>query len=245
MIKGLYRSGSAMLPRIKQQETIANNLANASTAGFKKDMVFTQELTRAQAKNKPRQTDWETPMIDQVYTQYSQGDLDQTGNPLDLALEGNGFFVVEAEDGTPVLTRAGNFQVDRNGFVVNPEGQRLLSEGGPINIAEGAGEVSISENGQVEVAGDVIANVRVVTVEDPTQLKKAGNSGFALPEGSDPIPAINFAIRQGYLEHSNVETIKEMVEMIISFRNYEASANALKVQDDSLDKLLTNVARIR
>ncbi len=242
MIKGLYRSGSAMIPRIRQQETIANNLANASTPGFKKDAVFTQELTRAEARNRPRRTDWETPMIDQVYTNYDQGNFEKTGNELDLAIEGSGFFLIEGEDGSPELTRAGNFAVDSAGYVINPEGKRLLSEGGPINVA-GNSAVTISESGEVEVDGDIVSTIRVVDVDDPTQLAKIGDYSYVLPDGVDPVQAAGYYVRQGYLEDSNVDVVKHMVEMIIAFRNYEASANSLKVQDESLEKLINNVGR--
>ncbi len=243
MIKGLYRSGSAMVPRIKQQETIANNLANVSTPGFKKDMLFTRELTRQQSKNATRQTDWQTPMIDQIYTHHSQGTLDKTGNPLDLALEGEGFLLVESPEGEALLTRAGNFSVDPQGFLSTSDGNRLMGEGGTINV--GNGDVSISEAGQVEVNNDVIGTIRVVEVENKAQLSKIGRSSFMIPNGIEPVAAVNFAIRQGYLESSNVDIVKEMVEMIVSYRNYEADAKSLQTQDQSLEKLMTNVGRIR
>jgi len=243
MIKGLYRSASAMLPRIKQQETIANNLANVSTPGFKKDQVFTRELTRAQASRAPRQNDWETPMIDQVYTRYTQGNLDKTGNPLDLAIEGDGFFVMENESGAAIYSRTGNFQVDAAGFLTTSEGYRLMGDGGPINV-EG-GNVAVSETGQVEVNNDVIGNIQVVTVDDKTQLAKVGQTGFVLPDGVAATPAVNVTIKQGYIEISNVNVVKEMVEMIISYRNYEADAKALKAQDESLDNLFNQVGRVR
>ncbi len=243
MIKGLYRSGSAMVPRIKQQETIANNLANVSTPGYKKDMLFTRELTRQQSKNATRQTDWQTPMIDQIYTQHSQGTLDKTGNPLDLALEGEGFLMVESQDGQTLLTRAGNFSVDPQGFLSTADGDRLMGEGGTINV--GNGDVSISEAGQVEVNNDIIGTIRVVEVENKNQLSKIGRSAFMIPDGIEPVAAVNFAIRQGYLETSNVDIVKEMVEMIVSYRNYEADAKSIQTQDQSLEKLMSNVARIR
>ena len=243
MIKGLYRSASAMLPRIKQQEIIANNLSNASSPGFKKDMVFTRELSRAQTKLTARQTDWQTPMIDQVYTDFQQGGLDKTDNPLDIALEGKGFFVFEAADGGTVLSRAGNLSVNPEGYLVNPEGDRLLGDGGIINVA--GGEVAISETGEVQVDNATVGNIRVVDVEDATALRKVGKSSYWIPEGIEPLAAVDFAIRQGYLESSNVNVIKEMVSMIVSYRNYEADAKAVQAQDESLEKLITNVGRTR
>lgn len=243
MIKGLYRSASAMIPRIKQQETIANNLANASSSGYKKDMIFTKELSKAEARHAMKQNDWQTPMIDQVYTDYEQGGLDETGNPLDLALEGSGFFVFDAGDGEQVLSRSGALMVDNEGYLANADGHRILGDGGAINV--GAGEVSVSENGQVEVDGAPVASVQVVEPTDTNQLTKAGNTEFNIPDGIELTAAVNFAVRQGYLESSNVEVVNEMVNMITSYRNFEADANSIKAQDESLEKLFTNVGRAR
>jgi len=243
MIKGLFSSASAMLPRIKQQEAIANNLANVSSPGFKKDMVFTQELSKAQAKQIPQKSDWQQPMIDQVYTSFQQGSLDITGNPLDVALEGEGLFAYETEEGETVFSRAGNLSVSPQGFLVDPEGHWMLGEGGPINV--GSGTVSVSETGQVAVDDIAVSSIRVVDFEDKSALRKIGKSKFAIPEGIEPAAAVNFTIRQGYLESSNVDIIKEMVNMIVSFRNYEADAQSAKAQDDSLEKLFANVGRLR
>ena len=243
MIKGLYRSASAMVPRVKMQEITANNLANASSPGFKRDMLFTRELSRAQAKQIPRKSDWETPMIDQVYTEFEHGTLEKTDNPLDFAIEGDGFFVVETPSGENALTRCGSFQVDQTGFLINADGHRLLSDGGPINV--GAAAVTIAESGQIELNGSQVGALRIVTVPDRQVLKKIGDNEFLTPDDIEPVAALNFAVRQGYLEASNVNAIKEMVNMIISFRNYEADAQSLKTQDETLENLIDNVGRVR
>lgn len=243
MIKGIYRSASAMIPRIKKQETIANNLANASSPGFKKDTVFTEELSRAEMRRAERQTDWQTPMIDQVYTNFEQGGLDKTGNTLDIALEGVGFFVFETPEGEQVLSRAGRLMADNSGYIVNAEGHRLMGDGGPLNVA--GGEVAIAENGRVEVDNNAVGTIRVVEIPETDQLIKIGKTEFALPQGIDLRQAVRFAVRQGYLESSNVEVVTEMIDMITSFRNYEADANAIKAQDESLKNLFNNVGRVR
>lgn len=243
MIKGLYQSASAMIPHVKIQEITANNLANASAPGFKRDMLFIKELSRAQAKDYPKKSDWETPMIDQVYSEYEQGMLDKTDNPLDLAIEGDGFFTLEMEDGTTVLSRNGSFTVDPSGYLVNSDGHRLLGDGGPINVGEGS--ISIAETGQIDVDQSQVGNIRVVNIEDKSSLQKVGDSEFQIPEGINPVSAVNFAIKQGYLESSNVNVIKEMVNMVASFRSFESDAQALKAQDDSLEKLINNVGRAK
>jgi len=243
MIKGLYRSASAMLPQIKRQEVVANNLANASAPGFKRDTLFTKELSRAEIKHSPKKADWQTPMIDQVYTRYDQGSLTQTGNPLDIGLEGDGFMVFDDGQGNNVLSRAGNLTVNPEGLIVNPDGQPLLSDGGPIEV--GGGDVSINETGQVQVNGSVVANIRLVDVEDKSVLVKIGKTSFMLPQDIEPIPAVNVTLRQGYVESSNVNVIQEMIGMITSYRSFEADAKAVQAQDDSLEKLMNNVGRVR
>ncbi|MFH2035015.1 MAG: flagellar hook-basal body protein [Candidatus Zixiibacteriota bacterium] len=243
MIKGLYKSASAMIPRIRKQETIANNLANVSSAGYKKDTIFTKELSRAEQKFTPRRTDWQTPMIDQVYTSFSQGSFDKTGNPLDLAIEGDGFFAFETANGDQLLSRAGNLTVSNDGFIVNVDGDRLLGDGGTINV--GGGEVAISETGIVQVDGAQVATVSVVDVDEKSTMMKVGNTGYVLPDGISPRAAANFVIKQGYLESSNVEIVNEMVDMITSYRNYEADSKSIKAQDESLEKLFANVGRVR
>jgi len=239
MIKGLYTSASGMIPHVKKQEVAANNLSNASTTGFKKDALFIRELSRAERKQQPRQADWIQPMLDQVYTDYSPGVFDRTGNQLDIAIDGDGFFALETEDGQTVLTRSGSFMVDAGGLIVFPGGARLMGEGGPIEVGEGI--VSISFDGEVEVDGSTVARITPRTVADLGELTKIGGSTYAVPKGVELQTVANATIRQGYLETSNVDIVTEMVNMITSFREYEANAKALQSQDSSLEQLFNRV----
>ena len=100
MIKGIYTSASGMIPGIRKQEIIANNISNVSTPGFKKDMLFVKELSNAQKKAVTTRSDWENPMSNKVFTDYSQGTFEKTGNPLDLAIDGPGFFTLQLDDGS-------------------------------------------------------------------------------------------------------------------------------------------------
>lgn len=243
MIKGIYHSASAMIPRLRQQEVIANNIANVSTPGFKKDSIFIGELSQAQARHKPVKSDWERPMIDQVYTDYAQGPFIRTGAQLDIAIEGEGFFVVQTADGEEVLLRNGSFTIDELGFVVTSDGDMALGTGGPIQLP--AGDIMISDGGVISVNGDEISTLRIALVDDPGALEKRGSGRFHIPDGVEVQDAVSFAVRQGYLESSNVDVITQMVEMIASYRAYEADAQALKSQDQSLEKLISEVGRTR
>ncbi len=240
MIKGLYTSASGMIPHIKRQEASANNIANAGTPGFKKDIVFTRELSRAEARMQPKKSDWVQPMINDVFTDYAPGIFERTGNPLDLAIEGDGFFTLESEDGATLLTRAGSFTVDADGFLAFPGGLLAIGEGGPIEV--GNGKVSVSVTGEVEVDGMAVARVVPRTVADLDQLEKVGSSMFAVPDGVELIDVEKTYIRQGFLEASNVDIVREMIDMIASYRAYEANARGVQAQDQSLNHLFGRVA---
>jgi len=243
MIKGMRISASGMLPRLKKQDIIANNIANAGTSGFKKDNMFVREMTRAEKKLAPKKSDWQTPIGDQEYIDYRPGIFDRTGNPLDLAIEGDGFFTLESENGSTLLTRSGTFMVDSEGFISYPGGYKLTSEGGPIQV--GNGTVNVSENGDVEVDGLNVGKIVPGTVTDIDKLQKVGRSMFTVGEGTELLASRRPTIQQGYLETSNVDIVSEMVEMIMSYRAYEANAKAIQSQDSSLDHLFNKVAGSR
>lgn len=243
MIKGIYSSASAMIPRLRQQEVIANNIANVSTPGFKKDSIFIGELSQAQARHKMVKSDWERPMIDQVYTDYSQGSFERTGTPLDIALEGAGFFVAQTPEGEEILLRNGSFAADDLGFVVTADGDKVLGSGGPIQLPPG--DIAVSDDGVISVDGEEISTLRIAIVDDPRSLEKRGAGKFYIPDGVQIQAAVRFVVRQGFLESSNVDIITQMVEMIASYRAYEADAQALKTQDESLERLISEVGRTR
>lgn len=239
MIKGLFQSASGMLPSIKRQETIANNVANAKTAGYKKDAVFVRELSKAQRKLIPVRSDWEQPMVNDVYTNFEGGSFERSDNPLDLAIDGDGFFQVELEDGRIGLTRSGSFSINRDGLLAHTDGPILLAEGGAIE--PGNGTMVVTASGEIEVGGNVIGRLRPATVENVDLLEKIGGSLYVVPEGVQLIPVNNAVIRQGYLEESNVDIVREMIDMIVAFREYEANARAVTTQDSTLEHLFKRV----
>jgi len=240
MIKGMYTSASGMIPRVQKQELVANNLANVNTAGFKKDRMFTKELSRAEKRIAPKKADWEQPMVDQLYVDYQSGVFDKTDNPLDVAIEGDGFFQLQGPDGSIALTRSGTFAVNPEGYIEFPGGFLLRGEGGPIQV--GNGKVSIAPGGEIEVDGSQVDRIVPVTISDLSKLQRLGGSLFKSPDGEELRPAVSAQLRQGYLETANVDVVHEMVDMIVSYRTYEANARALQSQDQSLDHLFQKVA---
>lgn len=244
MLKGIYKAASGMIPRMKQQEIRANNIANASTPGFKKDSVFLKELDSARQSTMTKKSDWQTHMIDQIYTDYTQGGFNRTDNVLDLAIEGNGFFILESPEGeTRQYTRNGNFAINTEGYLVNSEGFRVLGDGGPIYVGEGL--VEINESGEILIDGSSAARLQVVDFSNKETLVKVGSSGFMVDETVEEEPASGFTIRQGFLEQANINVVKEMVGMIIALRHFESGAKAIQSQDESLNALFNQVGRTR
>lgn len=239
MIKGIYTSASGMIPRVEKQEIIANNVANAGATGFKKDNLFIRELSLAERKTIPTKHDWEKPMANETYVDFTSGAFDKTANPLDLAIDGDGFFRLQATDGTIALTRNGAFMVDSQGYLSFPGGYRLMGESGPIQV--GNGTVTVAQTGEVQVDGSIVGRVVPMTVPDVQELDKIGSALFQVPPKVEMTPAIASGIQQGYLETSNVDIVREMVDMIIAYREYEANAKALQQQDASLDNLFNRV----
>lgn len=239
MIKGIYTSASGMIPRIKQQEITANNIANVSTPGFKRDRIFAKELSRAEVKKLPQKNDWQRPMVNRVYTDYNQGIFDKTGNPLDVAIDGDGMFKLQMQDGTTVLTRSGSFTVNRDGLLSFPGGALVMGESGPIQV--GSGTVSVSQAGDIEVDGGRVGKLVPVTVADLTELNKIGGSFYIVPEDAELIPVEKYSIQQGFLEASNVDIVSEMIDMIVAFREYEAGAKSIQAQDQTLENLFRRV----
>jgi len=239
MIKGIYTSASGMIPLVRKQEASANNLANVGSPGFKRDAVFIRELSRAQQKLATRKSDWEQPMLDDLYTDYSPGVFSKTGNPLDMAIEGDGFFNLQLDDGTTVLTRSGTFTVNADGMLAFPGGALVMGEGGPIEV--GNGQISVAQDGAIEVDGLEVARIVPQTVDDLEKLEKIGGSLFAVPKGVSLKPVEYSTIRQGFLEQANVDIVSEMIDMIVSFRSYEADARSIQTQDRSLENLFGRV----
>jgi len=201
-------------------DVIANNLANANTTGFKRD--FGQILENEFGSEAATQLD------------VSPGQVVSTGNELDAALNGPGFFVVETPNGER-YTRAGNFSLSSNGELVTKEGLKVLStSNSPISLGEG--KVEIHDGGVVTVDGNEIATLKVVTFNDITKLQKEGLSRFVWRGAPGGIQVVSEPeVRGGYLERSNVSAIDEMVHLMSAYREFEAVQRALRTLMNEMD----------
>jgi flagellar basal-body rod protein FlgF len=240
MIKGIYTSGAAMRAGIVRQDITANNLANSGTTGFKRDrFVLEQQVSGANTANSKQ-------LLDAVsasrYTSFHPGPIESTESPLDFALQGPGFFVVADEAGQS-FTRNGRFDRNSDGLLVDASGRRVQGQGGDITLPPGI--VSVSERGEIAVDGALIDRLRVVDFSDSLALEKTGDGLFADPRSEAGQLALDSAaIQQGFLEQSNVDAVQEMVEMIATSRNYEASSRLMMTQDASLNHVVNDIGRV-
>ncbi len=251
LIRGIYIAASGMLAESLRADVTANNLANVNTAGFKKDFAVMKDYADRQIR---RVNDGEKEQeigsmgagawIDAIATRHTSGTMQNTGNSLDFALEGKGFFAVETPAGVR-YTRNGAFTRTAGGELVNQDGYRVLGQNGPINLepAGQAGKVTVSEDGRIFL--DLVENntLQLFGFEDESKLRKEGANLYRPPEGTEPQPATP-AVRQGVLELSNVNVISEMLNMIAGFRAYETNSKVVQTHDNLLDKAVNEVARV-
>ena len=243
MIRGLYSSASGAVSAVQAQQVIVNNLANIATTAFKRDIPLYESFSRILEKKMSQEE--QGVRLRESFPDFSQGRFVHTGNTFDLALEGEGFFVISTPQGI-AYTRAGNFTLDSEGKLVTPNGFPVMGEDGPIIIpGKKAQDVKFTPEGEVRVNGEIINRIRIDFLPEPSLLYKVGNSLFKPYKGARVAEAKKTYLRQGYLELSNVEPIKEMVELISNFRLYEVNQRVLQLQDDTLDKTCNQVGRIK
>ncbi|MEW6081633.1 MAG: flagellar basal-body rod protein FlgF [Bacillota bacterium] len=260
MIRGIYFSARGMIAEKQRLDMSSNNLANAQTSGFKREFpLFSSSgqvdiwrvndtpgvtLLSRGAGPLPAPVGFMTTgsRLEGSLTDHSQGGLVETGNPLDLALEGPGYFAVETPGGVR-YTRSGAFVMDGAGYLVTSQGFRVLGESGPLRMQQG--EVSVDKEGNVRSGNTQIGRFHTVDFQDPLGLERQGDSLFAATERSGPATLARDArVRQGYLEGANVNALKEMVEIITIMRAYESNQKALQAQDEALGKAIDQVARL-
>ena len=225
----------SLVGQIQKNDVISNNLANINTIGFKKDRVFFDTLSE-KMKDKPA--------IRQA-VDFSQGQLKQTANPLDIALSGRGFFVVETEDGE-AYTRTGHLQIDTDGVLRTAGGQAVLGDGGPIVIIGKnikPQNITITQNGEIYVDDAFIDKLRIVDFEYPDEVEKLGNSLFRARNGAQPVELEEPEVQQGFLEGSNVNPAEEMIELIEVQRQFESIQRMVRALDETFNKAANQVGR--
>ncbi|MHC4572537.1 MAG: flagellar hook-basal body protein [Planctomycetota bacterium] len=219
---------------------ITHNLANVSTAGYKR-------ICNAFARVLEAQGEEYTPGVIDLNSGYdfSQGGLIETGRPLDLALCGKGFFVIETPEG-PLYTRNGVFQTNQSGQVVTSDGRLVAGEAGPITVPAGVplSQLSVSNEGKITAGGTVIGTFRLADFGDnENKLVSVGANCFKMAdENVVPVAADHVVVKQGYQEASNVEIVDELVDMIMVSRLYEANMKLISAQKQASGSIMSVAA---
>ena len=259
MVRGLYTSGWSMLALEKKMDIITNNMANASTNGYKKDTVVMEsfpatltKIVKDYSTGSGRTRNIGTMELGNdvgtVYTYFSQGQLNKTDNELDIAIRDSdsAFFSVAVPDNDgnikAFFTRDGSFSKGIDNSLVTSEGYTVLGENGPI-VLQG-GPFTVNDDGSVIQDGNVIDKLLITEFEDTTDLKKYGNNLLQADEGAQT-REFSGTVQQGFAELSNVNIIREMVDMITVMRSYEANQKVLQAIDSTLDKAVNQVGVVR
>ncbi len=225
----LARAGSAMRYWQTRQSALSHNLANANTTGFKAEKVFARVLD-------------EVGRVEVATTDFDTGAITRTDRVLDVAIRGDGFFVVDTEDG-PRLTRKGNFRVE-DGFIVDTAGNQVRGEGGPIPILEGV--VSIGADGEVLLDGEQVGRLTLARPRSPEALVREDAVNFVPgPDGFDELIPEEIRVEQGALEESNVDPVEAMVEMLDIQRRYAGIERTVRVMDEINETAATRLGRLR
>jgi flagellar basal-body rod protein FlgF len=233
MAGGIYAAVSGATVQQQRMEQVANNLANVSTSGYKSSTLAFKEVL-AQVEGAATRGDSSFVQVAGRKLDLSQGALRPTGNTLDLALEGSGFFAVRDSNGQELYTRGGAFYLRQDGTVTDGSGRAVLnSSQQPLQIANLKGVVTVGSDGTVSTREGQAGKLRLVEFAQLNQLQRQGDNLFSAPANAGPRSATQTNVRQGFLESSNVNTVRAVIEMIDASRAYE-----------SLNQIIANFNRI-
>lgn len=256
MLRGLYTASNGMVAQQQKMDIISNNLANVNTTGFKRDGVIIKsfdEVLTAKVNDPDvlsNQVIGKMSMgckINNVYTDYSQGGATITSDPYNIAILGEGMVAIGVEDSEGNMsvkyTRDGSFTLSPDGNLLTREGNYVLGEKGKINIPITSNNIRISEDGRIFNDDKIIDKISLTDFENPKSLRKIGDNLYV---GTKDTKQKEFSskIIQGHIESSNVNTVREMVEMINVMRTYESNQKVIHTQDETLGKAVNEVGKL-
>lgn len=251
MLRGLYTAYTGMLNQQQRLDVATNNLANASTVGFKKEGATSQAFDECltikindASENYIRRGIGNMSLgvkIGETYTNYGQGSFRETGEPFDIALSGNGFFNIsytnKSGEEFTMYTRDGSFSLTKEGYLVTKDGDFVLGQDGPIVLPTDA-EITIDATGNIYNGDELLDQIKVTDFEDYNYLDKFGENMYRTVNGAVEIESLA-QVNQGYLEMSNVQVVEEMVNLITIQRAYEAAQKVETSMDDILGQVVT------
>lgn len=242
MIRSYYTAASGMIYENKRQENIAQNLSNIETNGFKQTMLMATSQSEATVRNQNgRHEVGSLTMkvgIHEANLSMEQGALKVTNNPLDFAIQGSGFFVLEGPNGL-VYTRDGSFGVNNQGLLVSKEGYPVLSQQGYVQVGEG--EVGSTADGRLSVNG-MNYQLQIMNLEDVTLMTPLSNNTYAY--AGEPVLSNEFMLNQGMVEGSNVDATTELVKMIESSRSFQMNSKVLQAMDQVMAQSVSEIGKI-
>ena len=252
MISGLYSAASGMTNQIHRQNVIADNVANGNTSGYKKRCATFAEFLGHALKRQSALEPQREPVVSylaggaclsSIEADFSAGHVERTDSDYDLAIVGEGLFVVETPGGE-LYTRNGNFYPGPDGYLVTGDGFKVLGDGGAIRIPETGFEVS--EEAIINQDKEGEQQIRIVRFDSPELLRKVGHNLYALSaQGANRAQeSENMRVFQGYLERSNINVVREMVDLIDAARQYEANQKMIQSLDQTLERAVNEVGRV-
>lgn len=230
MVKGLYQSANSLYFKQKNLEIVAGNLANVNTKGYKRESPFAELMSRFD----------NDPIRQNNYTDFSPGAISKTDNPLDFAIDGNAYFVIETDKGLE-LTKNGKFKIDQEGFIVTDDGHKLVGQNGYVNLGQdwqkNIQDFVIDTNGEIRINKNIVGKLMIATIDDTKTVERREGLNFAIRDNNIKLAEDNkFKVLQGHLEDSNVNPIVEMQQLIEIDKSFQAVQKVINTLDDSLDK---------
>jgi flagellar basal-body rod protein FlgG len=262
IMEGLYIAASGGTKQLKKLDILSNNIANINTQGFKKDLLIYEEKTSPFRQssssgygenfmNLLRESDPAVSYVQvtQSVSDFAQGSLIKTDNPLDVALEGEGFFVINTQGGNR-YTRNGNFHLDGSGQLVDQKGNIIATQSDePILIPFGTKQITINQDGSIyggeEIDQEQLGQIKIVKFDNPHALKKEGEGLYKITDPLAKEILVNDAkVLQGFTENSNATAIHEMTQMIETVRQLEAYQKIIQSIDEADDQSVNSLARV-
>ncbi|MDH3444234.1 MAG: flagellar basal-body rod protein FlgF [Deltaproteobacteria bacterium] len=237
MDAAMYKSLSGAIAQMRKLEVASQDLANVNTSGYKGQRLTFNEVLAARTPTGNRSGGFVA--VGDQRTNFMQGDLQTTGNPFHLAIDGDGYFVVETARGER-FTRSGGFTLSADGTVITPQGETLLGEGGPIQVSGGKMEVAL--DGTVRSENGEVGKLRIVRFLETRQVAKEG-ANLLRTDAANVEDVATPRVAQGSLEQSNVSPIDSMVSMITIQRQFEAYERAMKLMDGATQKMIADAGR--
>ncbi len=234
-------AASGMRARMESLDMLANNVANSGTAGFKADREFANIYVSEQASAEGA---LESPLVEKRWTDYSQGTLNTTANPLDLAISGKGFFRIDTPSG-PAYSRNGNFQLSRDGRLVAQDGSPLhvkTPDGQPLKIDPGK-SVEVSISGQIRQEGQELGLIETFEFDNANTVAKRGSTYFQWMDDAAPKVSLQTDIHQGMIESSNVPVAESAVRLVSVMRQFEMLQRAVSIGADMNRRSVEEVAK--